>query len=213
VTDRASITSEPGVGVPAEDGREPAVRVVDLVKEFTGVRALGGLTFDVPRGELTSIIGPSGCGKTTTLKIVAGLVDATSGRVEVDGVIATAAVMDYRVASPASGKVKRASEPVLLEMLPSTDVLGTLKAAANGQWFLGFAAETDDVEANGRGKLEKKGLDFLFANPVARAGEASDTGFSVPTNGGVLLRRQGEPLAVPVMSKAELARHLWTAIV
>ena len=69
-----------------ENGRDPAVRVVDLAKEFPGgVRALGGVTFDVPRGELTSIIGPSGCGKTTTLKIVAGLLEATSGRVEVGG--------------------------------------------------------------------------------------------------------------------------------
>jgi NitT/TauT family transport system ATP-binding protein len=49
------------------------------------VRALDGISFDVPRGELTSIIGPSGCGKTTTLKIIAGLVQATSGRVEVNG--------------------------------------------------------------------------------------------------------------------------------
>jgi NitT/TauT family transport system ATP-binding protein len=65
---------------------EAAVRVVDLTKEFDGgVRALGGITFDVPKGELTSIIGPSGCGKTTTLKIIAGLIDATSGQVEVDG--------------------------------------------------------------------------------------------------------------------------------
>jgi NitT/TauT family transport system ATP-binding protein len=63
-----------------------AVRVVDLEKVFPGgVRALGGVSFDVPKGELTSIIGPSGCGKTTTLKIIAGLVAATSGRVEVDG--------------------------------------------------------------------------------------------------------------------------------
>src|ERR687896_124647 len=86
MTDSAGITSEPGMGVPAEDGREPAVRIVDLIKEFPGgVRALGGLSFDVPKGELTSIIGPSGCGKTTTLKIIAGLVEATSGRVEVDG--------------------------------------------------------------------------------------------------------------------------------
>jgi NitT/TauT family transport system ATP-binding protein len=78
-------TSEPAVA-PAEGGREPAVRVVELTKEFAGgVRALGGVSFDVPRGELTSVIGPSGCGKTTTLKIIAGLVDATSGRVEVDG--------------------------------------------------------------------------------------------------------------------------------
>jgi NitT/TauT family transport system ATP-binding protein len=86
MTDRASITSEPGADAPEADRREPAVRIVDLAKEFTGgVRALGGVTFDVPRGELTSIIGPSGCGKTTTLKVIAGLVEATSGQVEVDG--------------------------------------------------------------------------------------------------------------------------------
>jgi NitT/TauT family transport system ATP-binding protein len=67
-------------------GVEPAVRVIELAKEFPGgIRALDGVTFDVPKGELTSIIGPSGCGKTTTLKIVAGLVDATSGTVEVNG--------------------------------------------------------------------------------------------------------------------------------
>jgi len=65
---------------------DPAVRVVDLVKDFgRGVHAIGGVSFDIPRGELTSIIGPSGCGKTTTLKIIAGLVEPTSGHVEVDG--------------------------------------------------------------------------------------------------------------------------------
>jgi NitT/TauT family transport system ATP-binding protein len=70
----------------ATNGGAPAVRVADLSKEFPGgVQALGGVTFDVPRGELTSIIGPSGCGKTTTLKIIAGLIEATSGRIEVDG--------------------------------------------------------------------------------------------------------------------------------
>ncbi|OZM82299.1 ABC transporter ATP-binding protein [Pseudonocardia sp. MH-G8] len=68
----------------------PAARVVDLVKDFGGgVRAMDGITFDIPRGELTSIIGPSGCGKTTTLKIIAGLAEATSGRVEVNGVPVT----------------------------------------------------------------------------------------------------------------------------
>jgi NitT/TauT family transport system ATP-binding protein len=91
VTDSASTTSQSEAGVSAQDAHEPAVRVVDLTKEFPGgVRALGGVTFDVPKGELTSIIGPSGCGKTTTLKIIAGLVDATSGQVEVDGTPVTA---------------------------------------------------------------------------------------------------------------------------
>jgi NitT/TauT family transport system ATP-binding protein len=80
-----SMTSGPAVAL-GDDGREPAVRVVDVTKEFAGgVRALDGVSFDVPKGELTSVIGPSGCGKTTTLKIVAGLVEPTSGLVEVNG--------------------------------------------------------------------------------------------------------------------------------
>jgi NitT/TauT family transport system ATP-binding protein len=85
-----SITSAPTVA-QAQNGGRPAVRVVDIAKEFAGgVRALDGVSFDVPRGELTSVIGPSGCGKTTTLKIVAGLVEATSGQVEVNGTPVTA---------------------------------------------------------------------------------------------------------------------------
>ena len=81
-----SVTSEPTAG-PTGGGRPPAVRVTDITKEFAGgVRALDGVSFDVPRGELTSVIGPSGCGKTTTLKIIAGLVESTSGQVEVNGV-------------------------------------------------------------------------------------------------------------------------------
>jgi NitT/TauT family transport system ATP-binding protein len=71
---------------PPAGADEPAVRVVELTKDFPGgVRALEGVTFDVPAGELTSLIGPSGCGKTTTLKIMAGLISATSGQVIVDG--------------------------------------------------------------------------------------------------------------------------------
>ncbi|MBE0581016.1 bifunctional phosphopantothenoylcysteine decarboxylase/phosphopantothenate--cysteine ligase CoaBC [Devosia sp.] len=132
---------------------------------------------------------------------------------DVNGVIATAAVLDYRVANPATSKLKRAAEATVLDMVPSVDVLGSLRAAATDQWFLGFAAETDNVEANGRGKLESKGLDFLFANPVARVGETSETGFSVPTNAGTLLRRDGDAVSLPVMSKAELARRLWDLIV
>jgi len=100
MTDTAGITSEHGVGAPME-GRKPAVRIIELTKEFPGgVRALGGVSFDVPRGELTSIIGPSGCGKTTTLKIIAGLVDATSGQVEVSGVSVTTPGPDRALVFP-----------------------------------------------------------------------------------------------------------------
>jgi NitT/TauT family transport system ATP-binding protein len=80
-----STNSGAGPGT-TRSGREPAVRVTHLRKEYPGgVRALEDISFDMPKGELTSIIGPSGCGKTTTLKIIAGLVAATSGEVMVDG--------------------------------------------------------------------------------------------------------------------------------
>ena len=127
----------------------------------------------------------------------------------VDGVVAAAAVMDYRVEAPAAGKLKRAAEAVSLALVPSVDVLGALRRAATGQWFLGFAAETDNLDSNGRGKLKAKTLDFLFANPVARQGESLSTGFSVATNGGILFGKDGRAVELPVQSKAELAKAIW----
>ena len=82
MTDSSATTTE--TARPAAG--DPAARVVDLTKDYPPrTRALEGVTFDVPAGELTSLIGPSGCGKTTTLKIVAGLIPATSGEVIVQG--------------------------------------------------------------------------------------------------------------------------------
>jgi phosphopantothenoylcysteine decarboxylase/phosphopantothenate--cysteine ligase len=130
----------------------------------------------------------------------------------VGGVIATAAVMDYRVETPASGKLKRAAEAISLSLVPSVDVLGALRKAATGQWFLGFAAETDDVEANGLTKLKAKNLDFLFANRVARQGETLATGFSGATNGGILFKPGAAPVEVPVQSKDGIAREIWNRL-
>ncbi len=128
------------------------------------------------------------------------------------GVVATAAVMDYSVAAPSASKLKRASEAIALDLVPSTDVLGSLRQAASGQWFLGFAAETDNVEAHGQGKLEAKGLDFLFANEVSKLGAAGQTGFAVGTNSGVLLSAKGGRHDLALGSKAEIARQIWDLI-
>lgn len=128
------------------------------------------------------------------------------------GVIASAAVMDYAVAAPSARKLKRGAEAIALELVPSVDVLGALRRAAKEQWFLGFAAETDDVEAHGKGKLEAKGLDFLFANQVAKLGEAGATGFAVSTNAGILLGKDGSRRELGLGSKAEIAQQIWDLI-
>jgi NitT/TauT family transport system ATP-binding protein len=62
-----------------------AVSVRNVSKVYGDVQALKNLSLDFPRGELTSLLGPSGCGKTTLLKIIAGLLEATSGEIEVNG--------------------------------------------------------------------------------------------------------------------------------
>ena len=64
-----------------------AVTVKNVFKNYGETEALRDLSLDFPRGELTSLLGPSGCGKTTLLKIIAGLLPATSGGVIVNGQI------------------------------------------------------------------------------------------------------------------------------
>ena len=76
VTDSAT-GSEPGRGV--------AVSLVDLRRSYGQIHALDGLTLDIAPGEFVALLGPSGCGKTTALRVLAGLEDADSGRVDVDG--------------------------------------------------------------------------------------------------------------------------------
>ncbi|MDH3218891.1 MAG: ABC transporter ATP-binding protein [Gammaproteobacteria bacterium] len=61
-----------------------AVTVRNVYKNYGDVEALKDLSLDFPRGQLTSLLGPSGCGKTTLLKIIAGLLPATSGDIQVN---------------------------------------------------------------------------------------------------------------------------------
>src|SRR5215207_8746670 len=75
----ASIQATPRV----ED--DSAVEVRSICKNYKEVEALRSIDLDFPRGKLTTLLGPSGYGKTTLLKIIAGLVEPTSGEVRVNG--------------------------------------------------------------------------------------------------------------------------------
>jgi NitT/TauT family transport system ATP-binding protein len=74
--------------VPLLDS-DAAVEVRGVCKSYSEVEALRQIDLDFPRGKLTTLLGPSGCGKTTLLKIIAGLIEATSGEVRVNGAIVT----------------------------------------------------------------------------------------------------------------------------
>jgi phosphopantothenoylcysteine decarboxylase / phosphopantothenate---cysteine ligase len=119
-------------------------------------------------------------------------------------VVAAAAVADYRPASVASQKLRKGDEPLRLELVRTPDVLAALGARKGGRILVGFAAETEDLEARARTKLESKNLDIIVANDVGRAG----AGFDGETNAALLLRGDGGSVDVPVVSKRELAERI-----
>jgi branched-chain amino acid transport system ATP-binding protein len=67
----------------------PALRVSELTKDFGGLTAVDGVSFQIEEGEFVGLIGPNGCGKTTTFNCISGMLESTSGTVEVLGSDAT----------------------------------------------------------------------------------------------------------------------------
>src|SRR5947199_10707767 len=61
------------------------VELHDLAKSYGATVAVSGVSLDIAQGELVALLGPSGCGKTTTLRMIAGFIEATSGRVLIGG--------------------------------------------------------------------------------------------------------------------------------
>lgn len=89
---------------------EPILQLSDLVKTFGGVRAVDNLSFDVEGGEIVGLIGPNGSGKTTTLNLVTGFLEASSGTVEFHGQDITGA-KPHEVASYGVGRTFQISKP------------------------------------------------------------------------------------------------------
>jgi phosphopantothenoylcysteine decarboxylase/phosphopantothenate--cysteine ligase len=119
-------------------------------------------------------------------------------------VIAAAAVSDYRPAAASVSKIKKTDGAVTLELVRTPDILKGLGEAKGGRVLVGFAAETEDLVANARKKLEAKSLDLVVANDVTAAG----AGFGGDTNAVILLRRDGGRVDVPRASKREVAERV-----
>jgi phosphopantothenoylcysteine decarboxylase/phosphopantothenate--cysteine ligase len=119
-------------------------------------------------------------------------------------VVGAAAVSDYRPATVAGSKLKKGPEKVTLDLVRTPDVLKAVGGEKGDRMVVGFAAETEDLLANARAKLEAKSLDLVVANDVTAEGG----GFGGETNAAVLLRRDGTRLDVPRTSKRELAERI-----
>ncbi|HEU0132858.1 MAG TPA: bifunctional phosphopantothenoylcysteine decarboxylase/phosphopantothenate--cysteine ligase CoaBC [Mycobacteriales bacterium] len=129
---------------------------------------------------------------------------------DADAVVMAAAVADFRPAVRSASKVKKTDEdPEPVALVRNPDVLAELAAGRrSGQVVVGFAAETDDVLANGRAKLTRKGCDLLVVNEVG-----DGVAFEVPDNAAVILGADGTETEVPHGPKEALAHAVWDAVV
>lgn len=123
-----------------------------------------------------------------------------------DAIVMAAAVADYTPASVAADKMAKQPGGLTLALTRTRDILADLgerRGAGSRPLLVGFAAETSDVVAKARAKLERKRVDMILANDVSRA----DSGFAVDRNTGVLITRDDEQALAP-QAKRDMAKAL-----
>lgn len=124
-------------------------------------------------------------------------------------VVKAAAVADVRPVRPASSKIKKEKLAKAIDVEPTEDILAFLGRMKDGKLLVGFAAETTLSTARALTKLKAKRLDLLVVNNVNEPG----AGFDVDTNHVRLLWPDGAVKEIPLTSKKEAAREIFTAIV
>lgn len=190
----------------------PTHEPVDAVR-FLGNRSSGRMGFAVAaeaerRGaEVTVVAGPVSVPEPGGVEVVrvetaAEMAEAVFERFPAsDAVVMAAAVADFRPAEPSASKLKKDAGPPSLHLERTVDILATLGKRREGQVLVGFAAETGDLESEGRRKLAEKNLDLIVVNEVGRPG----TGFGSRTNRAALLAATGQDVPLRDWTKAELA--------
>jgi phosphopantothenoylcysteine decarboxylase / phosphopantothenate---cysteine ligase len=155
----------------------PTREKIDPVR-FISNRSSGKMGFAVAQAaqeagaEVTLVSGPVALPtphgiKRINVESAAEMLLAVTAEVgSADIFISTAAVADYRPATPASQKIKKSSDQLDLKMQRTVDIVSNVAAQSGRPFVVGFAAETEAVEANALGKLQKKNLDMIVANEV-----------------------------------------------
>lgn len=132
------------------------------------------------------------------------LLEAVASRIAgCDVLVMCAAVADWRPKAFSDIKLKKRGMSPLLELEPNPDILAEVLPLKGGKIYIGFAAETNDLMEEARGKLQRKGLDLIVANDVTKPG----AGFEVDTNIVTLITAMGAE-SLPLMSKADVATRI-----
>lgn len=125
-----------------------------------------------------------------------------------DYIIMAAAVADYRVKNYSEQKMKKTSDDeITLQLVKNPDILKGLcerKQSSEKPVIIGFCAESENLIANAKTKIEKKGCDYLIANDISR----KDIGFSSNDNEVTILDKNGGITKLEKASKITIARKI-----
>ncbi len=197
----------------------PTREIVDPVRYISN-RSSGKMGYAVAEAardmgaEVVLVTGPTHLDKPEGVDVIAvettaEMHEAVLAHLDADVVVKAAAPSDYKPATASETKIKKIGEEMALTLVRNVDILKTIGAEKRpGQVLVGFAAETNDVEAYALKKLREKNLDLIVANDVSK----KDAGFDVDTNRVVVYDKAGCKEELPLMSKAEVAKALMNKI-
>ncbi|ODT64185.1 MAG: bifunctional phosphopantothenoylcysteine decarboxylase/phosphopantothenate synthase [Phenylobacterium sp. SCN 69-14] len=177
----------------------PTAEPIDPVRMLTN-RSSGKQGFSIAKAladlgaEVTLVAGPVAVPtpagvKRVDIETAREMLAACEAALPADIAVCVAAVSDWRPETAAGSKMKKgAGGPPAISLVENPDILATLsRSARRPRLVVGFAAETDDVEAYAQAKLARKGCDWIVANDVSIAGTmgGDDNAVSIVTAGGV----------------------------
>ena len=209
----AEVRDLAGVSVLVTAG--PTHEPIDAVR-YLGNRSSGKMGFAVAQeaarrgASVTVVAGPVGELAPPGVEVVGvETAEQMAGEVlerfpKVDAVVMAAAVSDFRPVAMVVGKIKKEGGPPSMSLEATQDILATMGKKKENQVLVGFAAETEDMESEGRRKLTEKNLDLIVVNAVGRPG----TGFGADTNHAAVLSREGEDVPARSWTKRDLAREI-----
>ena len=192
----------------------PTIEPIDPVR-FISNRSTGKMGYAIAgaavrRGaSVTLVSGPVAlpppcgvtmCGVKTAEEMRQAVFD---NRGNCDIIIKAAAVSDYRPKETAKQKIKKGADSLSLELTKNPDILAQIGKSKDKFpcILVGFAAETEELLKNAKGKLKAKNLDMIVANDVSR----KDTGFEADTNAVKIIYGNGKVEDSPLMKKIEVA--------
>lgn len=125
-----------------------------------------------------------------------------------DGVIAAAAVCDYKPRNRIAGKIAKTGEPITIEMIETDDVLAELGRSKNDRWVIGFALEAENPRENALQKLRAKNCDYVVVNAPSAIGSESNRVELIDGTGRIVSAWSGSKKDVANNLIAWMAQHI-----